>query len=156
MVKKKRTRAKKWKSIDQLPADRLTRSVVNGESSERPSEPNYVTEPRVARPRVTGYRVERWRQIHPPNLAMLRHTLTTEGYTVYQWADHPGSIYATHKHPTDQCHWIVSGTLEIDIEGGGTYLLEAGDRDLMPANTYHSARVVGDETVIYLIGEVRP
>ena len=28
-----------------------------------------------------------------------------------------------------------------------------GDRDFMPAGTYHSARVAGDEPVMYLVGE---
>ncbi len=53
----------------------------------------------------------------------------------------------------DQSHWIVSGQFELTIENFGTVLLEAGDRDFMPAETYHSARVIGEEPVIYLIGE---
>lgn len=35
-------------------------------------------------------------------------------------------------------------------------MLEAGDRDFMPAETYHSARVIGDEAVLYLVGELTP
>jgi quercetin dioxygenase-like cupin family protein len=48
---------------------------------------------------------------------------------------------------------VISGTLELTVEKFGTFILEKGDRDLMPAGTYHSARVIGDEPVIYLIGE---
>jgi len=58
-------------------------------------------------------------------------------------------------HADDQSHWVVSGRLELMVEGYGTFVLEAGDRDFMPAGTYHSARVLGDEPVLYLIGEVR-
>ena len=42
--------------------------------------------------------------------------------------------------------------MEITVERLGAFVLEAGDRDLMPAGTYHSARVVSEDPVIYLIG----
>ena len=84
---------------------------------------------------------------------MLRHILASEHYTVYQWSDRPGAIYATHKHDNDQSHWIISGTLELSVAGFGCSVLEPGDRDFVPAETYHSARVIGDEPVLYLIGE---
>ena len=41
--------------------------------------------------------------------------------------------------------------LELRV-GHETYVLRAGDRDFLPANTMHSAFVPGDEPVIYLIG----
>jgi quercetin dioxygenase-like cupin family protein len=99
------------------------------------------------------YRIEKWSEIYPPNAAMLRHILFTEGYKIFQWCDQPERSYAQHSHGEDQSHWIVSGALEVTVENYGTVLLEAGDRDFMPANTYHSARVIGEEPVIYLIGE---
>lgn len=99
------------------------------------------------------YRVEKWSAPHAPNPAMLRHILTLEGYLAYEWGDRAGMVYPTHKHETDQSHWVVSGCLEIIVERFGTFVLEAGDRDFMPAGTYHSARVIGDDNVLYLIGE---
>lgn len=99
------------------------------------------------------YRVEKWREPYTPNAAMLRHTLVIEGYRVYQWCDRPGMIYGMHKHGENQSHWIISGSLELTIQSVGSVVLEAGDRDFMPAETYHSARVIGDEPVLYLIGE---
>jgi mannose-6-phosphate isomerase-like protein (cupin superfamily) len=101
---------------------------------------------------MPGYRVERWSAPHAPNSAMLRYTLTCEGFGVFQWSDRPGMIYGLHKHPEEQSHWIVSGHLEIEVRDGGTFQLGPGDRDFMPAETYHSARVIGDEPVLYLIG----
>ena len=98
------------------------------------------------------YRVERWSEVHAPNAAMLRFTLEQEGYRVFQWCDQPESIYVQHKHAEDQSHWIVSGSLELTIEHYGKVVLEAGDRDFMAAETYHSARVIGDEPVVYLVG----
>jgi quercetin dioxygenase-like cupin family protein len=100
-----------------------------------------------------SYRIERWKEVYPPNPAMLRYILVSEGYNVFQWGDTPTSVYPLHKHDTDQTHWIISGALELTIERFGTFTLQPGDRDFMPANTYHSARVVSEESVIYLIGE---
>ncbi len=84
---------------------------------------------------------------------MLRHMLVSEGYRVYQWSDEPETFYADHFHNDDQSHWVISGSLELTVERVGTFILEAGDRDFMPAGTYHSVRVIGEEPVTYLIGE---
>jgi len=102
-----------------------------------------------------GYRVEKWQQVFAPNPAMLRHSMTADGYQVFQWCDEPGTEYGNHMHSEDQSHWIISGSLELTVERSGVYLLEAGDRDFMPAGTYHSARVVSNEPVMYLVGAKR-
>ncbi len=83
----------------------------------------------------------------------MRASLGSEGYRTFEWGDGPGAEYDTHEHATDQSHWIISGSLELNVEGVGTVILEAGDRDLMPAGTRHSARVIGNVPVRYLIGE---
>jgi quercetin dioxygenase-like cupin family protein len=98
-------------------------------------------------------RIERWREVYPPNPAVLRYKLSNEGYSIFHWVDHAGTVYGIHKHDTDQTHWIISGELEISLENGFTYSLKAGDRDYMPAETWHKARVVGDESVNYMVGE---
>lgn len=102
---------------------------------------------------MEGFGILRWNRGSAPNPAMMRLILENEGYKVFQWGDLPEMTYAPHKHAEDQSHWIISGALELTIERLGTYVLEAGDRDFMPANTYHSARVVGEEPVVYLVGE---
>ena len=99
------------------------------------------------------FRIDRWSEVYAPNAAMLRLILEREGYRVFQWGDLPKMVYPQHKHAEDQSHWIISGALELTVEGFGTYILEAGDRDFLPAETYHSARVVSEEAVVYLIGE---
>ena len=100
-----------------------------------------------------NYRIERWAEVHAPNPAMLRYILVSEGFRVFQWSSAPGAIFAVHKHHEDQTHWIVSGALELIIERVGTFTLETGDRDFLPAETYHSVRVISEEPVIYLVGE---
>ena len=99
-----------------------------------------------------SYQIERWKEIYAPNAAMLRLALTREGYRVFQWCDRPEMGYSNHKHNEDQTHWIISGALEITITNVGSYTLETGDRDFIPAHTYHSAQVTGEEPVLYLVG----
>lgn len=101
---------------------------------------------------ANGYRVEKWNRPYPPNPAMLRLEMEAEGFRVMNWCDMPDVIYGMHKHETDQSHWIISGSIEIAV-ANIPYVLSAGDRDHLPANTYHTARVIGDEPVQYLMGE---
>lgn len=98
-----------------------------------------------------GIRIERWSKKTPPNAQQLRAQLESEGYSVFQWSDAPGTKYGPHAHAENQSHWIVSGELELRVEYE-TYVLRAGDRDFLPANTKHSAFVPGSQPVTYLIG----
>src|SRR5712691_6197666 len=95
--------------------------------------------------------VERWGDPSSPNAQELQARLVSEGFTVFQWSDAPGTKYGPHAHAEDQSHWILSGELELRV-GYEIYTLGAGDRDFLPANTIHSALVPGDEPVTYLIG----
>jgi quercetin dioxygenase-like cupin family protein len=97
-------------------------------------------------------RIERWKEVYTPNAAVLRMKLSAEGYRVTQWSDRAGLVYALHKHPQAQSHWVISGSMEFTV-GGETYVLNAGDRDFLEADTWHKARVVSEENVVYLIGE---
>lgn len=99
-----------------------------------------------------GYRVEEWTAKTVPSASQLKRWMENEGFSVFQWSDPLNAYYSPHVHGDEQSHWIVSGMLELDVTGYGTYILSAGDRDLMPANTEHSATVVGDGPVVYLIG----
>src|SRR5205809_216681 len=96
--------------------------------------------------------VNTWHEDGAPDAAELRQRLQSEGYSVFQWTDEPGTKYGPHAHAEDQSHWIVSGALGLRV-GHETYTLRAGDRDFLPANTIHSAFVPGEEPVVYLIGE---
>ena len=103
----------------------------------------------------SGYRVERFSGAELPTVVELRRKLESEGYAVYEWTDRPGAVYEVHEHAEDQTHWIISGSLELEVDGFRRVILGPYDRDLMPAGTKHSARVVGAEPVRYLIGERR-
>src|SRR5687767_11200512 len=103
---------------------------------------------------MSGFRVERWGQGEAPQARDLRRRMEEEGFDVFEWSDPPGQTYAPHEHGDDQSHWIVRGALALRV-GGEEYVLKAGDRDFLPAGTVHSARVVGDGAVRYLIGAKR-
>jgi quercetin dioxygenase-like cupin family protein len=99
-----------------------------------------------------AYRVEKWDRGDPPKASELTRLMRAERYDVFAWTDSPGTVYGRHDHADDQSHWVISGRLEVTVEGVGVILLGPGDRDFMLAGTQHSARVVGDEAVHYLIG----
>jgi quercetin dioxygenase-like cupin family protein len=96
-------------------------------------------------------KIRRWQQSTPPDEGSLRSALEAEGYSVYAWTDPCGATYPPHTHDDDHSHWILRGSLALTVEGE-EYVLRAGDRDWLAAGTRHSARVVGDEAVTYLIG----
>ena len=104
---------------------------------------------------ITDYRIEKWSEAYPPNPAMLWLRLSQEGYFVQQWADLPHTFRGSQKLEHSKSHWVISGSIEINIEYLGRFILGPGDRDFMPADVYYTARVVGDEPVIYLVGELR-
>jgi quercetin dioxygenase-like cupin family protein len=103
---------------------------------------------------ILSLQIERWSKPEAPSALELRRVLEAEGYSVFEWSDAPGTHYGAHRHREDQSHWIVSGALELRI-AGETYILRAGDRDFLPANTVHAAFVPGSEPVRYLIGARR-
>ncbi|HYT50108.1 MAG TPA: cupin domain-containing protein [Pyrinomonadaceae bacterium] len=94
--------------------------------------------------------IDRWSDTSHPDAEKLKARLRSEGFSVFQWSDAPGTKYGPHAHAEDQSHWILRGELELRV-GHETYTLRAGDRDFLPANTIHSAFVPGDEPVVYLI-----
>lgn len=98
-----------------------------------------------------GFEVEYWGGEWPPDARTLRRRMEREGYTVFEWADRPGTAYPPHSHPEDQSHWVLSGALTLVVEGR-EYTLAAGDRDFLPAWTEHEARVEGAEAAVYLVG----
>ena len=98
------------------------------------------------------YRVVRCEKGFAANSEDLQAVMESEGYSVFHWSDDVGAIYPVHMHGDNQSHWIISGRLELTVEGYGIVVLKPGDRDFMPAGTSHSAQVLGDEPVAYLIG----
>ncbi|HEX6730947.1 MAG TPA: cupin domain-containing protein [Pyrinomonadaceae bacterium] len=99
---------------------------------------------------MATFKVVRWSGASRPDARELKQRLEADGYSVFEWSDSPGTMYEPHSHAEDQSHWIISGALQLTVEGQ-TYTLQAGDRDFLPARTTHAAFVPGDTPVRYLI-----
>ena len=51
-----------------------------------------------------------------------------------------------HVHPGEEVGYILTGDVEMMVEGRATVVLQAGDGFLIPPNTPHNARDLGPET----------
>ncbi|MBX7172857.1 MAG: cupin domain-containing protein [Pyrinomonadaceae bacterium] len=102
--------------------------------------------------------IQRWTGFVGPSPSMLRLQLEREGFAVSQWIDRLGMVYGWHTHNEDQVHYIISGELEVTVDIAGiyhTYILKAGDRDLVEAKVFHKTRVIGNGDLTYLVGAKR-
>ena len=57
------------------------------------------------------------------------------------WDFEPGSVLPEHDHPHQQITWILSGTMEFDLDGEKR-ILRAGDGAMVPPNVRHGAVVL--------------
>ena len=96
--------------------------------------------------------VIRWEDDTLPTVEEIQDLLRTDGYQPVLFSDAPGTIYAEHDHDHDECLWFVSGQMEMVI-GDDHFMLGPGDRLVLPRGTTHRARVVGTQSVRYVIGQ---
>ncbi|HKN74525.1 MAG TPA: cupin domain-containing protein [Candidatus Acidoferrum sp.] len=75
------------------------------------------------------------------------------GHT-YVWQDRANTFYPEHTHETETAHIILSGEMELTMNGRTETYREGGRCDV-PAGAVHSAKM-GPEGCRYLIGERRP
>jgi quercetin dioxygenase-like cupin family protein len=65
-----------------------------------------------------------------------------------------------HKHPGEEIIYVLEGSLEYDIDGVGRATYNAGEALLVPAETPHSVRNVGDglaaELATYVVEKGKP
>ena len=93
-----------------------------------------------------------WNRHYVPEETLLRDQLTREGYTVFLWADSPGTSYPPHRHEVDESIWVLKGEISFGI-GGREYPLTTGDRLLLPTGTEHTATISDSEKCFYLVGQ---
>ncbi|HEX9758418.1 MAG TPA: AraC family ligand binding domain-containing protein [Nitrospiria bacterium] len=63
-----------------------------------------------------------------------------EGFDPYLISDPPGATYPPHSHRETKLLVILSGNMEVNIQGEG-FSCSPGDRLLIPGNMEHSAKV---------------
>ena len=79
----------------------------------------------------------------------LRRRLESEGYNVSRYDYPPGTRFPDHTHGFDKKDAVLRGRFLIRAVGR-EFLLGPGDQIAVPADTVHSAEVIGDETVVSL------
>jgi quercetin dioxygenase-like cupin family protein len=109
-------------------------------------------------PLPDGFRIIRKEGDVPVSEVEAEARLHQEGYASFRWHDVPGATYPRHRHAEDECLWILSGVLEIELTDppAQKIKLHPGDRIYLPARTPHRAAAAGGEEsngVTYLVGQ---
>jgi quercetin dioxygenase-like cupin family protein len=72
----------------------------------------------------------------------------------------PDAPAIRHWHPGEEIIYVLEGSLEYDIDGQAPLTVEAGDALMVPAETVHSVRNVGDgnaaELATYVVEKDKP
>ena len=93
--------------------------------------------------------IVRWNKSKKPTLAELQRMLDAQGLQYELYSDRPGTKYGRHRHPFDDFIVIVTGKMKLII-GAQEWLMKPGDRLDLPANTFHSAEMIGKDEEQYL------
>jgi quercetin dioxygenase-like cupin family protein len=75
-----------------------------------------------------------------------RQVVQGERQTLVRYIYQPESVFPQHHHPQEQVTAVLSGRIEFDV-AGEVRTLTAGDVAVIPGDTPHGARVIGDEVV---------
>ena len=97
--------------------------------------------------------VTRWNQDGEPKQSDLVDQMKAQGLVPYVEDDEPGHQYDAHLHPNDEVLVIVSGEVTFGI-GDDTWVLKAGDRLDLPADTSHWAATGGDSSIRILTASI--
>jgi quercetin dioxygenase-like cupin family protein len=72
----------------------------------------------------------------------------------------PGAPAVRHKHPGEEIIFVLDGALQYDIDGQPPLTVRAGDALIVPAETIHSVKNVGDthaaELATYVVEKGKP
>lgn len=84
--------------------------------------------------------------------ATMQKKLESLGYTVGKYVYTVGTIFPDHTHDEDKIDAVLSGELEVKMNGN-TFNLKTGDFIAIPRKLLHSAKVVGNVDVVSLDAE---
>ena len=75
------------------------------------------------------------------------HNFGDSSVVIFEMTD--GDKVARHQHPHVHYTGVVSGTVEIDIDGNEVFILSNSDfGTVLPANIEHEIRAVGDAIIV--------
>jgi quercetin dioxygenase-like cupin family protein len=95
--------------------------------------------------------IEHWDESRDGELTEvnMRRKLEDRGYSVSRYVYPPGTYFPEHDHGVDKIDGILSGRFRMTMQGR-SIVLEAGDLLVVPKHVFHSADVVGEESVVSL------
>lgn len=76
------------------------------------------------------------------------------GFSCGLWIDHAGREWSCHSHETDELFMIMSGELELEMEGQSIQP-SVGEEIRIPAGVHHTIRNTGGKTARWLYGQRR-
>jgi len=82
-------------------------------------------------------------------IEQIKKSLKDEGYNIYEYSYPNGMCFPRHAHPHETVHVVLSGSLKITIDDID-HILGPGRRFIVPADTPHSAEVLGTTPVVCL------
>src|SRR5690349_13473220 len=85
---------------------------------------------------------------------MSRRMIVGKNQMLTIWNMKKGAHSSAHKHPEEQIFWVLSGIVEMEIEGKRRRL-QAGDSAVIPGNVQHEAWVIEDVEMANLFAPVR-
>ncbi len=74
------------------------------------------------------------------------HSLSLESHQVRRMVFEPGALIPDHRHPEDVVTLILEGTMEMTV-GCETQTIGPGEVFLVPSNSDHSGRILGNRVV---------
>jgi quercetin dioxygenase-like cupin family protein len=95
--------------------------------------------------------VEHWSEASDGPLSEegLRRRLEARGYHVTRYVYPPGTYFPPHSHAVDKIDAVLAGRFQLTLQDENV-LLTAGDALLVPRGVWHSAEVIGTDSVISL------
>lgn len=75
-----------------------------------------------------------------------RQVVQGERQTLVRYVYQPGSVFPQHQHPQEQITAVLSGVVEFNVDGQ-RLVMSAGDVEVIPGDTPHGAKVLGDVAV---------
>lgn len=96
--------------------------------------------------------IHRWQAQQLPTKSQITMLLQSEGLDTFEEQFQPNVKINEHRHPFGEVRIVISGELMFNI-GGSQFLLRAGDRVEIPANTRHSHASQGDEPCVCICAQ---
>lgn len=94
--------------------------------------------------------VYRWQAPLTPTKEQARMIFLAEDLTPREELLTNTEVYPEHRHPFDEIRMILDGEISMNISGN-QLLLRPGDKIMIPSNTKHSQKVLGNGTCLCLV-----